>query len=50
MKVTASPKKVVCPVCGWLGKPVPKERGNTGVNRGMSLQITKEVKPKPQKS
>lgn len=34
MKVTANPKKVACPVCGWLGKPVPKEPEKYRCKRG----------------
>jgi len=34
MKVTVTPKKVVCPECGWLGKPVPNEPRKYRCKRG----------------
>jgi len=34
MKVTVSPKKFVCSVCGWLGKPVANEPGKYKCKRG----------------
>lgn len=40
MKVTVTPKKVVCPVCGWLGKPVPNEPGKYKCKRGHEFSDT----------
>ena len=50
MKVTVSPKKVACPVCGWLGKPVPKEPGNISAKEDMNFQKKANGEIKAQES